>query len=141
MPRIIRTAILNAHVTRAYKIVSDVERYPEFLPGCERITILEPVHEQILIRVDVSWLGFSDSFVTKNRSIINETIQMDLSAGPFNSLNGVWSFSPIGESGSRVGLELNYELKGIAKLGKQVLERAVDGCVDAFQRRIEGAGD
>ena len=141
MPRIIRTAILDAPVTRAYKIVSDVERYPEFLPGCERVTILEPVHEQILIRVDVSWSGFSDSFVTKNRSIINETIQMDLSAGPFNSLNGVWSFSPIGESGSRVGLELNYELKGIAKLGKQVLERAVDGCVEAFQRRIEGADD
>jgi len=141
MPRIIRTAILDAPVTRAYKIVSDVERYPEFLPGCERVTILESVHEQILIKVDVSWSGFSDSFVTKNRSIINETIQMDLSAGPFNSLNGVWSFSPIGESGSRVGLELNYELKGIAKLGKQVLERAVDGCVEAFQRRIEDAGD
>jgi len=141
MPRIIQSAILDAPVTRAYKIVSDVERYPEFLPGCERVTILESVHEQILIKVDVSWSGFSDSFVTKNRSIINETIQMDLSAGPFNSLNGVWSFSPIGESGSRVGLELNYELKGIAKLGKQVLERAVDGCVEAFQRRIEDAGD
>ena len=30
MPRIIQTAILDAPVTRAYKIVSDVERYPEF---------------------------------------------------------------------------------------------------------------
>jgi len=141
MPKIIQTTILDAPVTRAYKIVSDVERYPEFLPGCQSVSILESVQEQILIRVDVSWSGFSDSFVTKNRSIINERIQMDLSAGPFNSLDGVWSFSPIGESGSRVGLELNYELKGIAKLGKQVLERAVDVCVEAFQRRIEGADD
>ena len=141
MPKIIQTTILDAPVTRAYKIVSDVERYPEFLPGCQSVSILESVQEQILIRVDVSWSGFSNSFVTKNRSIINERIQMDLSAGPFNSLDGVWSFSPIGESGSRVGLELNYELKGIAKLGKQVLERAVDGCVEAFQRRIEGADD
>ena len=141
MPKIIQTTILDAPVTRAYKIVSDVERYPEFLPGCQSVSILESVQEQILIRVDVSWSGFSDSFVTKNRSIINERIQIDLSAGPFNSLDGVWSFSPIGESGSRVGLELNYELKGIAKLGKQVLERAVDVCVEAFQRRIEGADD
>ena len=141
MPKIIQTTILDAPVTRAYKIVSDVERYPEFLPGCQSVSILESVQEQILIRVDVSWSGFSDSFVTKNRSIINERIQMDLSAGPFNSLDGVWSFSPIGESGSRVGLELNYELKGIAKLGKQVLERAVDVCVEKFQRRIEGADD
>ena len=141
MPKIIQTTILDAPVTRAYKIVSDVERYPEFLPGCQSVSILESVQEQILIRVDVSWSGFSNSFVTKNRSIINERIQMDLSAGPFNSLDGVWSFSPIGESGSRVGLELNYELKGIAKLGKQVLERAVDVCVEAFQRRIEGADD
>jgi ribosome-associated toxin RatA of RatAB toxin-antitoxin module len=141
MPKIIQTTILDAPVTRAYKIVSDVERYPEFLPGCQGVSILESVQEQILIRVDVSWSGFSDSFVTKNRSIINERIQMDLSEGPFNSLDGVWSFSPIGESGSRVGLELNYELKGIAKLGKQVLERAVDVCVEAFQRRIEGADD
>ena len=141
MPKIIQTTILDAPVTRAYKIVSDVERYPEFLPGCQSVSILESVQEQILIRVDVSWSGFSDSFVTKNRSILNERIQMDLSAGPFNSLDGVWSFSPIGESGSRVGLELNYELKGIAKLGKQVLERAVDACVEAFQRRIEGADD
>ena len=141
MPKIIQTTILDAPVTRAYKIVSDVERYPEFLPGCQSVSILESVQEQILIRVDVSWSGFSNSFVTKNRSIINERIQMDLSAGPFNRLDGVWSFSPIGESGSRVGLELNYELKGIAKLGKQVLERAVDACVEAFQRRIEGVDD
>ena len=137
MPKITRTAILDAPVTRAYRVVSDVEQYPDFLPGCQGVTILDHDDRQTVIRVDVSWSGFSDSFVTKNRSITNERIQMDLSAGPFNSLDGVWSFSAIGEKGCRVGLELNYELKGVAKLGRKLLERAIDGCVEAFQRRIE----
>ena len=141
MPQIIRMAILDASVARAYIIVNDVERYPEFLPGCKKVTILECLNEKVRIRVDVSWSGISDSFVTENRSITNENIQMDLSAGPFNNLSGCWSFTPIGESGCQVRLELNYELKGIAKLGKQVLEKVIDGCVQAFQRRIERSHD
>ncbi len=141
MPKITRTAILDAPVTRAYMVVSDVGQYPDFLPGCQSVTILEPDDDQPVIRVDVSWSGFSDSFVTKNRSITNGRIQMDLSAGPFNYLTGFWSFAPIGETGCQVSLELDYELKGVAKLGRKLLERAIDGCVEAFQRRIEGADD
>ena len=141
MPKITRTAILDAPVTRAYMVVSNVGQYPDFLPGCQSVTILEPDHDQPVIRVDVSWSGFSDSFVTKNRSITNERIQMDLSAGPFNYLTGCWSFASIGETGCQVSLELDYELKGVAKLGRKLLERAIDGCVEAFQRRIEGPDD
>ena len=137
MPRIERSIILDASVPKAYEVVNDVERYPEFLAGCEQVAILETSEQEDLIQVDVSRLGFSESFVTRNRSVTDQSIRMELSAGPLTKLSGSWSFKPIGEVGCRVELELNYELKGVARLASQMLEKAVDGVVEAFQKRIE----
>ena len=137
MPRIERSIILDASVPKAYEVVNDVERYPEFLAGCEQVAILETSEQEDLIQVDISRLGFSESFVTRNRSVTDQCIRMELSAGPFSELSGSWSFKPIGEVGCRVELELNYELKGVARLASQMLEKAVDGLVEAFQKRIE----
>ena len=41
MPRIHRTAILGAGASRAFKVVNQVESYPDFLPGCQKVKILE----------------------------------------------------------------------------------------------------
>ena len=41
MPKINRTAILSVDAIRAFEVVNRVEGYPDFLPGCEKVKILE----------------------------------------------------------------------------------------------------
>ena len=65
MPKINRTSVLSVDAIRAFEVVNRVEGYPDFLPGCEKVKILESTAEYSMVKVDVAWAGFSESFVTK----------------------------------------------------------------------------
>ena len=137
MPTINRTTILNAGVVRAFKVVNHVEGYPDFLPGCEEVKILESTEEYSMVKVGVAWAGFNETFITKNRSTKNENLLMDLAEGPFRHLSGEWTFSPIGNDGCKVGLELHYEFDGLVNLASPLMKKFVQQIMKAFEREIE----
>ena len=137
MPKIHRTAILSAGAARAFKVVNQVEGYPDFLPGCENVKILESTPEYSMVKVDIAWAGFSETFVTKNRPTKNESVLMDLVEGPFRHLSGQWTFASIGNEGCKVVLELTYEFDGLANLASPLMKKSVDQIVRAFEREIE----
>jgi ribosome-associated toxin RatA of RatAB toxin-antitoxin module len=62
---------------------------------------------------------------------------MSLVDGPFDSLEGRWDFTPVGDAGTRVDLVVRFETRGIAgalALGP-AFEAACNRLVDAFARR------
>ena len=141
MPKIHRTAILSAGVARAFKVVNQVEGYPDFLPGCEKVKILESTAEYSMVRIDVAWAGFSDSFVTKTWPTKYESILMEFVEGPFRHLSGKWTFARIGNDGCKVALDLTYEFDGLANLASPLIKKSVDQIVRAFEGEIESGQD
>ena len=137
MPKIHRTAILSAGAARAFKVVNQVEGYPDFLPGCEKVKILESTQEYSMVKVDIALDGFSETFITKNRPTKNESVLMDLVEGPFRNLSGQWTFASIGNEGCKVVLELTYEFDGLANLASPLMKKSADQIVRAFEREIE----
>ena len=137
MPRINRTAILSVNANRAFEVVNQVENYPDFLPGCEKVKILESTAEYSMVKVDVARAGFSESFVTKTWPTKYESILMELVEGPFSHLSGKWTFAQIGSDGCRVALDLSYEFDGLAKLASPLIKKSVDQVVKSFGREIE----
>ena len=91
---------------RAFEVVNRVERYPDFLPGCEKVKVLESTAEYSMVKVDVAWAGFSESFVTKTWPTKYESILMEFVEGPFRYLSGKWTFARIGNDGCKVALDL-----------------------------------
>ena len=137
MPQINRTAILGVNAIRAFEVVNEVEDYPDFLPGCEKVKILESTAEYSMVRVDVAWAGFSESFVTKTWPTKYESILMEFVEGPFRHLSGKWTFARIGNDGCKVALDLTYEFDGLASLASPLIKKFVDQIVKAFEREIE----
>ena len=137
MPKINRTAILSVDAIRAFKVVNRVEEYPDFLPGCEKVKILESTAEYSMVKVDVAWAGFSESFVTKTWPTKYESILMEFVEGPFRHLSGKWTFARIGDDGCKVALDLTYEFDGLASLASPLIKKSVDQIVKAFEREIE----
>ena len=137
MPKINRTAILSVDAIRAFEVVNRVEGYPDFLPGCEKVKILESTAEYSMVKVDVARAGFSESFVTKTWPTKYESILMELVEGPFSHLSGKWTFAQIGSDGCRVALDLSYEFDGLAKLASPLIKKSVDQVVKSFGREIE----
>ena len=137
MPKINRTAILSVDAIRAFEVVNRVEGYPDFLPGCEKVKILESTAEYSMVKVDVARAGFSESFVTKTWPTKYESILMEFVEGPFRHLSGKWTFARIGNDGCKVALDLTYEFEGLANLASPLIKKSVDQIVKAFEGEIE----
>jgi ribosome-associated toxin RatA of RatAB toxin-antitoxin module len=134
-----RTALLEVTPSVAYAVVVDVMRYPEFVPGCKAVEVLETSDHGLVAKVAVAGRGLHETFVTSNRHMLHESVVMSLREGPFERLEGQWRFTPLGEVGCRVDLRIEYQPKGmLTRLLSPIADRVANKLVDAFSERIAG---
>ncbi len=139
MTEVRKSALVPYTVEQMYRLVADFERYPEFLPWCGRAELLKREGELVEARLDIAYSGLHKSFTTRNRLIENERIEMGLLEGPFRALQGVWMFQPLGEAGSKVAMEMEFEFASrllSATLGP-IFNRIAGSLVDAFIERAK----
>jgi ribosome-associated toxin RatA of RatAB toxin-antitoxin module len=124
-----------------YALINDVERYPEFVPGCRAASVLERAEGMQRARLTVGSGVLATSFVTRNQLVPDRSVRMDLEEGPFASLTGQWTLEPLptaqGAEGCSVQLVLRFELqRGLAGLAMgPLIERMAGSLVDAFVAR------
>ena len=119
-----------------------MERYPEFLPWCDRAQVLEHSEAGMTAEVGIALGGIRQTFVTRNVHELGERVQMHLVKGPFSKLEGDWRFLPVGDGTQRackVELQLNYGFSSaaLAALVGPVFDRIAATMVDAFVKRAE----
>ena len=125
-----------------YRLVTDVARYPEFLPWCDRARVLETDAQGMVAEVGISLGGIEQTFTTRNIHEEGRSVGMSLVQGPFSRLNGTWRFSPVGDGSQRackVELELEYGFssKTLSALVGPVFDKIAASLVDAFVQRAE----
>ncbi|MGV6806427.1 MAG: type II toxin-antitoxin system RatA family toxin [bacterium] len=109
-----RSALLNHSAHQMYRLVNDIEAYPQFMNGCVGAAVLEDMPEMMVARLDLKQRSISTSFTTRNRLVPDQRIDMQLEEGPFKRLQGVWTFKPLTESACKVSLELAFEFKSVS---------------------------
>lgn len=92
-----------------YRLVEDVERYPEFLSWCHDAEMLERGPAEQLARLDIQLAGFRHHFTTRNRLEPGERLTMSLVEGPFRRLGGEWRFQALGDEGCKITLDLAFD--------------------------------
>ena len=130
-------------VDRVFEVVSEIEHYHQFLPGCIESGTVEEVGDRYEAFLTLRMFGVQERVVTLNRAEVNQSLKMSLSSGPFQHLEGEWQFKDLGE-GCRVSLSLNCEFESrLASIVSQsVLARGIAKTIDAFVsevRRREGS--
>lgn len=122
-----------------YDLVNDVNAYDSFLPGCEKSEVLESSEHHMLASLVLSKAGVKQTLTTKNTLVKNETIAMELSNGPFKSLNGGWRFTPLSDEACKIELNLNFvfsnRLMELA-FGK-IFNSLANNMVNAFSQRAK----
>lgn len=143
MRKLDRSALMPFSAAELYALVADVASYPQFLPGCTSAEIEQDEQREgerwVRGRVSFKVKGLSDSFATENRMLDGQCIEMRLLEGPFRSLSGVWTFTPLAEQACKVSLSLSVDFANRlveATLAPWV-DRAVSGVIDAFRLRAE----
>lgn len=137
MPSLVRSALLEVPPSAAYDVVIDVTQYPEFLPGCTGVSVLQTTPQGLVAQVSVRGAGVQESFVTSNTHTPNELVVMTLQEGPFERLEGRWTFTALGDIGCRIDMHIDYEPKGVlARILSKLDNRVANKMVDAFSERI-----
>ena len=139
MATVSRSVIVPHPAARMFALVDDVESYPRFLPWCSGTKVLERTGEVTRARLEIDYHGLKSHFTTLNRKDAPHSMDLDLVEGPFDRLKGRWTFTPLGEEGSRVELTLDYELasKSMDRLLAPVFGYIMATLVDRFVARAE----
>jgi ribosome-associated toxin RatA of RatAB toxin-antitoxin module len=132
-----RSALVPYSPAQIYALVSDFERYPEFLPWCSGARLLTRAENELTAQLDLSRSGIHSSFTTRNTLVPDERIDMQLLDGPFRTLQGRWDFRPIAQRGCKVELLIRFEMQSgpLGFLLGPVFERSCSSLMDAFLQR------
>lgn len=141
MIQIRRHALVRYSPEAMFDLVDDVEAYPTRFAWCADAKILAREGEDVRIaRLDLRFAGFTQSFTTRNTAERPERLHMHLVEGPLKTLEGEFTFTPLGEAGCKIALALDFEYSGVLagtalRLGFQgVANRMVDDFVRAAQK-------
>ncbi len=137
MRQVMRSALVGHSAPQLYALINDVERYPEFLPWCERASVESRTEAEVVATLAISRGPLRTEFTTRNALTRDREVRMSLERGPFESLEGAWTLTPIGEAGCRVTLTLRFEFANrlSAALLEPLFEQTTASLVDAFVRR------
>lgn len=119
-----------------YALVNDVEAYPQFLNWCSGARIIAADEDQMTAELDVRFAGISKSFSTINALDPPHRIGVQLRNGPFQSLEGAWTFTGT-PAGCTITLDLDFTVS-ISPLGfilSGAFEEIVRSQMDAFIAR------
>lgn len=136
---IVRSALVMHPPMDMYQLVKDVPAYPEFLSWCTHAEVHEQGHDYQLASLGVAVAGLEQRFTTRNRLVPGECLSLSLVEGPFRALGGEWRFQGLGEAGSKVTLQLDFEFaRGLVSVAFQSgFARIADHLVQEFCRRAD----
>jgi ribosome-associated toxin RatA of RatAB toxin-antitoxin module len=139
MREMTRSALVARPPELIYQLVQDIERYPEFVPGCTEAKILERSAGEMLARLAVRRGPLRTEFTTRNRLEPGRSMHMDLVEGPFQVLEGNWTFTPVASNGCRIELAMRFQFSNRLKsaLFEPLFEETAAALVRAFVSRAQ----
>ena len=139
MREMTRSALVARSPELVYQVVEDVERYPEFVPGCTEAKILERSAYEMVARLAVRRGPLRTEFTTRNRLDPGRSMHLDLVDGPFRILEGNWSFTPVASNGCRIELSLRFQFSNLLKsaLFEPLFEETAASLMRAFVSRAQ----
>lgn len=127
-----------------FDLVADVEKYPEFLPLCEALTVRSRKERdgKVLLLADmtVGYKAIRETFTTQ--VLLNKAervIDVKYIDGPFKYLDNLWRFEDTAVGGCSVNFFIDYEFKSriLGALMGSMFERAFGMFSEAFEERAD----
>jgi ribosome-associated toxin RatA of RatAB toxin-antitoxin module len=120
-----------------FALINDIERYPQFVPGCTHAKVQSRSEREIVATIGLKRGPLQGEFTTRNELEPDRRILMHLVSGPFRTLEGEWLLTPIGDGGCRADLTMQFEFKNSLSglLFEQKFAETAASLIDAFVAR------
>ena len=129
--------VINHTPSNLFKLVSDVKKYPEFLPWCLGARVKnnkkDSFDADLIIGFKIYKEIYSSQIFLDN---INKKIIVNYKSGPFEYLQNHWIFNE-NKKGCEVEFMVNFKFKSVflQTLMETLFAEAVKRMVSAFEKR------
>jgi coenzyme Q-binding protein COQ10 len=128
-----------------FDLVADVEKYPQFLPLCEALTVKgrerDGEREIVIAQMTVGYMAIRETFTSRvvldpASLLVDAAAMPGTASGPFSRLHNRWAFLAAGQ-GCNVDFTIDYELKSftLQMLVGGLFDRAFRKYAEAFEAR------
>jgi len=132
---------LNHSAFDLYKIVLDIEKYPDYIPWCSKIEILNKNKNEITVNMIVNYSFFPSQKFTSRVTFDNKKkiINTKYIQGPLKDVFTEWNFLEIDNNNSKVILNAGFEFKDFIhqKIALIFFPLIEDKMIKSFIKRAE----
>ena len=121
-----------------FKIVIDVEAYPEFLPWCLSARIVEKKNNNNFdAELKVGYKAIDEKYISRIEAEYEKKIDSKAISGPFKFLNSSWNFNNIDKKNCKVDFMVEYQFKSffLDKVMGALFKKATMKMLEAFEQR------
>jgi len=122
-----------------YRVVSEVEKYPQFLPWVLALRVLSRRENGLTAEMAVGYGALRERYTSDVRLDPNaRTIDVVEIKGPFKCLENHWRFTPK-EDGCEVDFSIRFEFKNrlLHSVAGHAFEKVLMKMTDAFEARAK----
>ena len=140
-----REEVISHSAIKLFKIVLDIESYPEYIPWCTKMVINQRKKNEIYADMYVKYkfiltqkFGSHIKF-DKN----NLTIETSYIEGPLTDLTTKWKFEEIDKKKSKIFFDVNFEFKNYIhqKVAETFYPLIETKMIDSFKKRADNSLD
>jgi coenzyme Q-binding protein COQ10 len=145
MPKFTTEQHLAHSAEQMLALVADVERYPEFVPMCERLVVRArrqdgDGREVLVADMTIAYAVIRETFttqVTVDRAA--KAVAISYIDGPFHHLDSRWTFVPESDRACLVRFAIDYEFRSrmLSAVMGGVFDSAIRKFTDAFEKRAD----
>jgi len=120
-----------------FRVVSDVEHYPEFLPWVVALRILSREETTLLAEMAVGYGPFRERYTSRvTLDPAARTVDVVAIKGPFRQLENHWRFTPQ-NAGCLIDFTIQFEFANplLQATASKAFEKVINKMTDAFVAR------
>jgi coenzyme Q-binding protein COQ10 len=121
-----------------YRVVSDVERYPEFLPWVLGLRVKSRSESVVIAEMMVGYKAFREKYTSHVALDPAEcTVDVTQAEGPFRKLENHWRFVPVTPDSCEVHFAIDFEFRNrlLGAVAGAAFEKALLRMTQAFEAR------
>jgi ribosome-associated toxin RatA of RatAB toxin-antitoxin module len=130
-------ALVPFTAKQMYTLVADVPMYSRFLPWCTDAQVHHLDEDIMQATLTIAKGPLRKRFTTRNELFPDQRIEIQLIDGPFHHLHACWQFEALGDAGSWITLDMEFQVAGalLSRALTPLFAEIGNTMVDAFCKR------
>ena len=130
--------VLKTNAGKALDIVSNFDKYAEFVPGCTGASLISRNPPIEIGRLEFQILG-KKYFIESRNEIFEDSINIKQLKGPFNNFNAKWSVRKIDKDFCEIKFNAEFELPFLlnAITPQPIVKSFSDNIIESFIKKAQ----